>query len=394
MKHTIIFIFFIFCLSAGYGQGIEFEPGNWQTILAKAKQENKLVFVDCTTVWCKPCKWMEANVFTENKVGKFYNENFITIQVDMEKGEGIELRKQYKVNSYPTYLFVDSKGNLIHRDGGAKDAETFIKVGKKALDPANNLVGMNEQYAAGDRSQDFLRSYIPVLGKAKQKEKQTKIFETYYKSVSKADLLNEKDYEVIMSVVQPGDEALNFVMKNHEKFKEIVGDQKFDQRVYAKFIVPFSQLIFKNKVDEMKKEAKKYKPYYPKMVQKAEDMAIIRWYREQKLTEPLSKVCVAYIQEYSPNDPGDIFYCMDMVLKGKDMTPDKYAESLQLMENAVQKFPNNYSIRDVYAGLLNKSGRKEEAVNEAKKVVEMAPADKQGNLWSRKFLEDIITINE
>lgn len=394
MKHTIIFTFLIFCLSAGYGQGIEFKPGNWESILAKAKQEKKLVFVDCTTVWCKPCKWMEANVFTENKVGKFYNENFITIQVDMEKGEGIELRKQYKVNSYPTYLFVDSKGNLIHRDGGAKNADLFIAVGKKALDPANNLVGMNAEYEAGNRSQDFLRSYIPVLGKAKQKEKQAKIFESYYKSVSKADLLNEKDYEVIMSVVEPGDEAFLFVLKNHEKFKKIVGAQKFDSRLYAKFIVPFSQLIFKNKVDEMKKEAKKYKPYYPKVVQKAEDMALIRWYREQKLTEPLSKVCVAYIQTYSPNDPGDILYCMDMVLKGKDMAPDKYAESLKLTENAVQKFSNNYSLRDVYAGLLNKSGRKEEAIKEAKKVVEMAPADKQANLWSKKFLEDIITISQ
>lgn len=394
MKHALFFFFLIFCLSAGYGQGIEFEPGNWQTILAKAKQEKKLVFVDCTTVWCKPCKWMEANVFTENKVGKFYNENFITIQVDMEKGEGIELRKEYNVNAYPAYLFVDHNGNLVHRDGGAKDAETFIAVGKKALDPANNLVGMNAQYEAGDRSQDFLRSYIPVLGKAKQKEKQSKIFETYYKSVSKADLLNEKDYEVIMSVVQPGDEALLFVMKNHVEFKEIVGDQKFDSRVYAKFIVPFSQLIFKNKVDEMKKEAEKYKPYYPYAVQKAEDMAMVRWYREQKLTEPLSKACLAYIQTYSPNDPADIFYCMDMVFKGKDMAADKYAESLQLTEKASRKFSNNYTLKDVYAGLLYKSGRKEDAIKEAKKVLEIAPANKQGNLWSKKFLEDIITISQ
>lgn len=394
MKHTIIFTFFIFCLSVGYGQGIEFKPGNWQSILAKAKQEKKLVFVDCTTVWCKPCKWMEANVFTENKVGKFYNENFITIQVDMEKGEGIELRKKYNVNSYPTYLFVDSDGNLIHRDGGAKNADLFIAVGKKALDPANNLEGMNSEYAAGNRSQEFLRTYIPVLGKAKQKEKQTKIFETYYSSIPKTDLINEKDYEVIMSVVEPGDEAFLFLLKNHEKFKKIVGDQKFDSRVYAKFIVPFSQLIFKNKVDEMKKETKKYKPYYPYAVQKAEDMAMVRWYREQKLTEPLSKACVGYIQTYSPKDPGDIFYCMDMVLKGKDMAADKYAESLQLVEKAAQKFSSNYSLKDVYAGLLYKSGRKEEAIKEAKKVLEIAPSDKKENLWSQKFLQDLITVSQ
>ncbi|MDG1903455.1 MAG: thioredoxin domain-containing protein, partial [Schleiferiaceae bacterium] len=36
--------------------GIKFEQGNWANTLAKAKAENKIVFVDAYTTWCGPCK--------------------------------------------------------------------------------------------------------------------------------------------------------------------------------------------------------------------------------------------------------------------------------------------------------------------------------------------------
>ena len=37
-------------------QGISFYEGNLQDVFEKAKSENKLVFVDCYTTWCGPCK--------------------------------------------------------------------------------------------------------------------------------------------------------------------------------------------------------------------------------------------------------------------------------------------------------------------------------------------------
>ena len=42
-----------------FSQGIQFEIGSWKEVLQKAKQENKLIFVDLYTTWCGPCKKME-----------------------------------------------------------------------------------------------------------------------------------------------------------------------------------------------------------------------------------------------------------------------------------------------------------------------------------------------
>ena len=80
-------------------EGIKFEHGkSWESILAQAKAAHKYVYVDCYTTWCGPCKFMSANVFTNDKVGAFYNENFICakVQIDSAKEDNEEVKSFYK----------------------------------------------------------------------------------------------------------------------------------------------------------------------------------------------------------------------------------------------------------------------------------------------------------
>ena len=37
--------------------------------LAQAKQEGKMLFIDCYTSWCGPCKMLASKVFPQTKVG-------------------------------------------------------------------------------------------------------------------------------------------------------------------------------------------------------------------------------------------------------------------------------------------------------------------------------------
>jgi thiol-disulfide isomerase/thioredoxin len=86
------------------------------SILAKAKTEKKLVFMDAYASWCGPCKLMEKNVFTDKNVADFYNKNFINVRIDMEKGEGKELAMKYGVRSYPTFLFLNAEGEIAGKE--------------------------------------------------------------------------------------------------------------------------------------------------------------------------------------------------------------------------------------------------------------------------------------
>ena len=74
--NLLLFIGSIISSSTVYCQeGVNFEKETWSNTLAKAKAENKIVFVDAYTTWCGPCKKMDAKTFPDEKVGDFFNKN-------------------------------------------------------------------------------------------------------------------------------------------------------------------------------------------------------------------------------------------------------------------------------------------------------------------------------
>ncbi len=115
-------------------RAIHFASENWSDALARAKKENKLIFLDSYTQWCRPCILMAKNVFTLDKVADFYNNNFINVSMDMEKGDGPAVGKKYKIGAYPTFLYIDGSGKVVHKSSGYQEAEEFIKAGEKAVE--------------------------------------------------------------------------------------------------------------------------------------------------------------------------------------------------------------------------------------------------------------------
>jgi uncharacterized protein YyaL (SSP411 family) len=89
---------------------MEFEKGSFSEIKEKAKKENKLIFMDCYTSWCGPCKMMARETFTNDTVAKYFNEHFINCSFDMENYDtarfneypDVELNNVYKVVQHDT----------------------------------------------------------------------------------------------------------------------------------------------------------------------------------------------------------------------------------------------------------------------------------------------------
>lgn len=106
--------------------------------MAEAKVKNKLIFIDAYTSWCGPCKWAAKYLFTNKDVATYYNENFINVSMNMEKGEGIALAKKFQINSYPTFLIINDKQEIVARTEGVDQTKKFfaefIKFGKTALE--------------------------------------------------------------------------------------------------------------------------------------------------------------------------------------------------------------------------------------------------------------------
>ncbi|MEO9532775.1 MAG: DUF255 domain-containing protein [Crocinitomicaceae bacterium] len=114
-------------------EGIKFFKGTWQEALAEAKKSDKLIFLDAYASWCGPCKIMAQNTFTDARVGKFFNENFINFKMDMEKNiEGPRLSRKFQLEAYPSLYFIDMNEKVVHSDIGMMGAKDLINLGSTA----------------------------------------------------------------------------------------------------------------------------------------------------------------------------------------------------------------------------------------------------------------------
>jgi len=162
----ILSITSLLCLliTASFAQGINFEQGTWKEVVAKAKTENKIIFIDLYATWCGPCKKMDKETFADPTAGKYYNENFVNYKIDAEKGEGIDLAKKYEVKAYPTTIYIDATTEKpITTELGFCDASQFIERGKAAIAEKNDPMqwaDYQKKFKSGNYDEVFLRQMI------------------------------------------------------------------------------------------------------------------------------------------------------------------------------------------------------------------------------------------
>lgn len=158
---------FAFAVNAQDNKGVKFEQGTLQDALNKAKNNKKgpnLVFVDCYTVWCGPCKHMSNVIFPMEAAGNYFNANFVNIKIDMEKGEGPELAKKFKIPGYPTFLILTPDGKEVGRVVGSNELEPFIKSVEKAKDVKNSIDYIRAEFEK-NKTSDNAVSYIEAMGR-------------------------------------------------------------------------------------------------------------------------------------------------------------------------------------------------------------------------------------
>jgi thiol-disulfide isomerase/thioredoxin len=168
MKHlTNIFISALILLSSVpmFGTGIEFNHEiTFQEALDRAKQEGKLVFIDCYTSWCGPCKRLAATVFVDSTVGAYFNTNYVNVKFDMEKEEGPSIATRYQITAYPTLLWLDGNGSIKNKVIGGLEAKGLMDAGKTAASPIPEMMsGMDKKYSAGARDEAFLEEYLKLF---------------------------------------------------------------------------------------------------------------------------------------------------------------------------------------------------------------------------------------
>ncbi|CAM2908424.1 disulfide isomerase [Chryseobacterium flavum] len=182
-------------------EAIQFQEIPFKDIIAKAKKEKKLVFIDAYASWCGPCKLMEKNVFTQKNVGDYFNSSFINARFDMEKGEGKEIAAKYGVRSYPTYLFLNGEGDLVSQNSGYMDAGMFVAMAQNINAPGNSKGSLKERFANGEKDPEFLIN-IMKLTSGSDFDFAKKASERYFENKKKTDALSKDEIGLLLYFVK------------------------------------------------------------------------------------------------------------------------------------------------------------------------------------------------
>jgi thiol:disulfide interchange protein len=138
MKNFFLLLTFLLTGLTVQAQTVSFFEGDYEQAMELAEKESKLLFIDCYTKWCKPCKVMDVEVFENAKVAKYMKKNFICLKIDMETDAGLEIMQKYVITLYPTLIFAKVNGDEIKRESKGLKADEFITLAKGVVKPTKN----------------------------------------------------------------------------------------------------------------------------------------------------------------------------------------------------------------------------------------------------------------
>lgn len=228
MKKLSLLLFLLITVKVNAQEAIQFNKvKGWKEGLEKSAKEDKLIFVDGYTSWCAPCKWMEGNVFNQPEVANFYNANFINMKFDCEVGEGIDIAKKYGILSFPTYLFVNSKGELVYRAQSRMEVQAFMTKGKEASNKDFHIPVVQARFKAGDKDPVFLLRYIKVMNSVDTKQAQ--VARVVLDSLADEIFLQSKiGWQAIMQLGRSDkDKYGRFFLNNKPYFKKTAPEDEY-----------------------------------------------------------------------------------------------------------------------------------------------------------------------
>lgn len=131
-----LFAVCLICTFSVQGQSI-----NWVSISEAQKladENDKKVMIFAEAEWCGYCKKMNKQVFPQQSVQDSLHKYFFPVRIDVESEKKItfngkqlseqQLSRKFRVSSTPTFIFLNSEGDIIGTQPGYLPSEVFDKL--------------------------------------------------------------------------------------------------------------------------------------------------------------------------------------------------------------------------------------------------------------------------
>jgi thiol-disulfide isomerase/thioredoxin len=386
MKKTLWLILLLpFLSQAQDDKGVHFEHGlSWAAVQAKAKAENKYIFMDCFTTWCGPCKYMSSQVFPQEAAGTYFNDKFISVgvQLDTSKVDNDTVKawyadahaigEQYDVRAYPTFLVFAPDGRPVHRlVGSSASAGDFIARVNISFDPGKQYYTLLDQYKKGTRDTAFLHKMAMSCFEAYDRVNGKKVADDYL--ASQLDLFNHDAlYLIDLLTNRSTDKYFSFYIDHSAEVDKVLGPKTAETKVRNVFILEGAgRKSDDNRPPDWAAVHSKIAAKLPADADELTARVKVNFYRGRKDWPNFEKAMVDYMKTYGDHmtDPelNDLAWsvfenCPDMTCVGEVLDWSKRL-----------KDGSDAAFIDTYANILYKLGKKDDAIALETKAIGMVP---------------------
>ncbi|PWW25674.1 thioredoxin family protein [Chryseobacterium sp. AG844] len=381
----------IFCAIAISAQeAIQFQELPFKDIIAKAKKEKKLVFIDAYASWCGPCKMMEKNVFTQKSVSDYYNTNFINARFDMEKGEGRDIASKFGVRSYPTYLFLNGEGELVSRNTGYMEESLFVAMAQDINSPGNKKGSLKDRFAGGEKDPEFLIN-IMKLNANSDYEFAKKASERYFQNKKKTEELSKDEIGFLLYFVKSSEDTNYPVFASRKaeiiKFLPEETYNEFDAQLKLGKIVEQS-IDDKNKKINDDYFMKAAEPLVGKEAAvKKLNQTKLSYYEQNSNFPEYEKAALDYYKNSDAFDPNELLRAA-WIFADHVKTPSSLKKATEWAEKSVMRSETSENTY-ILAKLYHLTGNKEMAKNYAEMSKNMTVQGNKDSQLADELLKQI-----
>ncbi|MFZ1559971.1 MAG: thioredoxin family protein [Saprospiraceae bacterium] len=370
MKKIIILL--ICCVTGQvFGQGIEFFHGTFDEALEKAKQEEKLIFLDAFASWCGPCKRMASTVFTQGVVGDYFNKSFINFKIDMEQGEGPKLDQKFKVTAYPTLLIISPKGEIVQRHVGGMDPNGLINFAKTAAGKADFSADFSKEYEKGNRNPDFMLKYISSMNKSGKSP--LKITNDYLQT--QTDITTPDNLKIIhQAAVEVDSRIYGLMIKNKDAVIRLVGKDAFQAKVKEAAENTVKKAIEFQTPDLLMEAKTAVKTNYPDAYEAFNYESDMLYYKSVGDMDAYSKSGLEYAQKYLKKD-GEKLFKLASELEAHYFNLPKAMDAAEKIAALSVKDATKVEYFYLYARLLERNGKNKQAIKICEEGIKLAGND-------------------
>jgi thioredoxin-related protein len=381
----------IFCTIAISAQeAIQFQELPFKDIIAKAKKEKKLVFIDAYASWCGPCKMMEKNVFTQKSVSDYYNTNFINARFDMEKGEGRDIASKFGVRSYPTYLFLNGEGELVSRNTGYMEESMFVAMAQDINSPGNKKGSLKDRFASGEKDPEFLTN-IMKLNANSDYDFAKKASERYFQNKKKTEELTKDEIGFLLYFVKSSEDTnyTTFASRKVEIIKFLPEEtyNEFDAQLKLGKVVEQS-IDDKNKKINDDYFLKTAEPLVGKEAAiKKLNQTKLSYYEQNSNFPEYEKAALDYYKNSDSFDPNELLRAA-WIFADHVKTPSSLKKATEWAEKSVMRSETSENTY-ILAKLYNLTGNKEMAKNYAEMSKNIAVQGNKDSQLADELLKQI-----